>query len=80
MLAKQWRSGLIVLHVVEDVALSIPDAAGLPSWRRPTNPLDIARKQLLADVDALPVRPTLRIAEGHSVEAICTLQKLKTAI
>ncbi len=70
MLAKQWRSGLIVLHVVEDVDLSIPDAAGLPSWRRPADPLDTARKQLLADVDALPVRPTVRIAEGNPVEAI----------
>lgn len=70
MLAKQWRSELIVLHVVEDVDLSIPDAAGLPSWRRPADPLDIARKHLLADVDALPVRPTVRIAEGNPVEAI----------
>lgn len=70
MLAKQWQSSLTVLHVVEDLDLSIPDAAGLPSWRRPPNPLDIARKRLLADVDALPVRPTVRITEGKPVEAI----------
>lgn len=70
MLAEQWQSSLMVLHVVEDRDLSIPDAAGLPSWRRPADPLDIVRKQLLADVEALPARPTVRIAEGNPVEAI----------
>jgi nucleotide-binding universal stress UspA family protein len=70
MLAEQWQSSLIVLHVVEDRELSIPDAAGLPSWRRPADPLDIARKHLLVDVDALPTRPTMRIAEGNPAEVI----------
>lgn len=70
MLAKQWQSSLIVLHVVEDRDLSVPDAAGLPSWRRPPDPLDIARKHLLADVDALPARSAVRITEGRPVEAI----------
>ncbi len=70
MLAAQWRSSLIVLHVVEDRDVSIPNTAGLPSWRRPPDPLDIARKHLLADVDALPARPTVRIAEGNPVETI----------
>ncbi|HWL74703.1 MAG TPA: universal stress protein, partial [Burkholderiaceae bacterium] len=70
MLAWQWQSSLTVLHVVEDRDLSIPDAAGLPSWRRPSDPLDVARKHLLADVDALPARPTVRIAEGNPIEAI----------
>jgi nucleotide-binding universal stress UspA family protein len=70
MLAKQWQSSLIVLHVVEDRDFNIPDATGLPSWRRPPDPLDIVRKQLLADVDALPARSTVRIAEGNPVEAI----------
>ncbi len=70
MLAEQWQSSLMVLHVVEDRDLSIPDAAGLPSWRRPADPLHTARKQLLADVETLPARPTVRIAEGNPVEAI----------
>ena len=70
MLAKQWQSSLIVLHVVEDRDLNIPDAAGLPSWRRPSDPLDIARKHLLADVDALPARSSVRITEGKPAEAI----------
>lgn len=70
MLAKQWQSSLIVLHVVEDRDLSIPDEAGLPSWRRPRDPIDTARKHLLADVDALPARPAVRVAEGNPVEAI----------
>jgi nucleotide-binding universal stress UspA family protein len=70
MLAKQWQSSLIVLHVVEDVDLSILDPAGLPSWRRPPDPRDIAKRHLLSDIDALPVRPTLRVAEGNPVEAI----------
>ncbi|MGH6711418.1 MAG: universal stress protein [Bradyrhizobium sp.] len=70
MLAEQWQSSLIVLHVVEGRELSIPDAAGLPSWRRPPDPLDIARKHLLVDVDALPTRPTMRIAEGNPAEVI----------
>lgn len=73
MLAKQWQSSLIVLHVVKHRDLGTPDTAGLPSWRRPPDPLDIARRHLLADVDALPARPTVRIAEGNPVEAIlCT--------
>jgi nucleotide-binding universal stress UspA family protein len=73
MLAKQWQSSLIVLHVVEDRDLIIPDAAGLPSWRRPPDPLDTARKQLLADVDALPARSTVRIVEGDPVEVILSI-------
>ena len=56
MLAKQWRSELIVLHVVEHLDLNIPEAAGLPSWRRPLDPLEKARKHLLADMDVLPDR------------------------
>ena len=70
LLAEQWQSSLTVLHVVEDRELSVPHAAGLPSWRRPPDPLDIARKHLLADIDTLPVRPTVRFAEGNPVEAI----------
>ncbi|MGE4249299.1 MAG: universal stress protein [Parvibaculaceae bacterium] len=42
----------------------------LPSWRRPLDPLDIAKKHLLADIDALPVRPTVLIAKGNPAEAI----------
>jgi nucleotide-binding universal stress UspA family protein len=70
MLAWQWKSSLTVLHVVEGGDLNIPDAAGLPSWRRSSDPLDVARKHLLADLDALPSRPTVRIAAGNPVEAI----------
>lgn len=70
MLAEQWQSPLVVLHVVGDRDPDIPDAAGLPSWRRPIDRLDIARKHLLADAEALPIRPTLLIAGGNPVEAI----------
>lgn len=70
MLAKQWQSSLIVLHVVEDRDLNVPDAPGLPSWRRPPDPLDIARKHLMADVDVLPARSAVRITEGRPVDAI----------
>jgi nucleotide-binding universal stress UspA family protein len=70
MLAKQWQSSLIVLHVVEGLDLSIADIEGLPSWRRPPDPLAVARKHLQADVAALPARPTVRVAEGNPVEAI----------
>ncbi|CAN0479119.1 unnamed protein product, partial [Phaeothamnion confervicola] len=70
MLAEQWQSSLTVLHVVEDRDLSIPDAAGRPSWSRPSDPFDIARNHLLADVEELPARPTVQIAKGNRVEAI----------
>lgn len=70
MLAKQWQASLIVLHVVENLDKRVPDAAGLPSWRRPPDPLGITRKHLLADVDALPARPTVRIVAGDPVEVI----------
>ena len=69
-LAKQWQMSLLVLHVVEGLDLSVADIEGLPSWRRPPDPLALARKHLLADVEALPGRPTVRIAEGNPVEAI----------
>ena len=70
MLAEQWQSSLIVLHVVEGFDSSAADIEGLPSWRRPPDPFAIARKHLLADVEALPARPALRVAEGNPVEAI----------
>lgn len=70
MLARQWQWSLLVLHVVEDRGLSIPDPARLPSWRRPLDPLDAAKKHLLADISGLPIRPTVQIARGNPVEAI----------
>ena len=70
MLAQQWQWSLLVLHVVQERDPGIGDGAGLPSWRRPLDPFDIAMRHLLADVDALPVRPSVRIAAGRPADTV----------
>jgi nucleotide-binding universal stress UspA family protein len=69
-LADQWQMSLLVLHVVKDLSQSFADIEGLPSWRRPPDPIALARKHLLADVESLPGKLVVQIAEGNPVEAI----------
>jgi nucleotide-binding universal stress UspA family protein len=42
----------------------------LPSWRRPSDPLKVARRQLLADIGALAETATVLIDEGEVAEAV----------
>lgn len=69
-LAKQWQARLIILHVLEEKPNDADFNAILPSWRRPPDPLRIARRQLLADIGAAAETATILIDEGEAAEAI----------
>lgn len=69
-LAKQWRSRLTVLHVLEDARASLNSADPLPSWRRPPDPLNAIRKDLAADLGEIADMTTILIEEGDTVEAV----------
>ena len=56
-LAAEWRARLVVLHVLEGPA-TVTD---LPSWRRPLDPYEAARRRVLRD---------LRGAEGLDLEVL----------
>lgn len=56
-LAAEWNARLVVLHVLQEPA----PVSDLPSWRRPPDPLQAARKRVLSD---------LRGAEGIAIDVI----------
>jgi len=70
-LAEEWQAMLVVLHVLED-----PDSGGLhdfgpvPSWRRPPDPVAVARKHLLADLGPAVANSRILIREGEPVDTI----------
>jgi nucleotide-binding universal stress UspA family protein len=69
-LAAQWQSALVVLHVLEKFEPGTLEAAQLPSWGRPRDPVSLARKQLLADLTAVAASATVLIGEGDPAETI----------
>jgi nucleotide-binding universal stress UspA family protein len=69
-LAEQWDSALVVLHVLERSDAGTLEAGQLPSWRRPPDPVSLARKQLHADIGVVAGKATVLIDEGNPVEAI----------
>ena len=70
-LAAQWQAKLVVLHVLEGPEPGVSDVIWqLPSWRRPPDPLSLARRQLLADIGAVAEKATIVIEEGDPAEAI----------
>ncbi|MBX6321094.1 MAG: universal stress protein [Rhodospirillaceae bacterium] len=69
-LAVQWQADLVVLHVLEEFQPDSLGAAQLPSWRRPPDPVGLARKQLLADTGAVPGKVTVLVGEGDVVDSI----------
>lgn len=68
-LAEQWRSKLVILHVLED-ARSWDSEATVPSWRRPPDPIAIAQRRLIEDVGVAAETAAIVIEEGDPVEAI----------
>jgi nucleotide-binding universal stress UspA family protein len=68
-LAQQWQAKLVVLHVLEQ-GPSGAELTALPSWRRPLDPLRVARKQLLDDIGGLAETATVLIDEGEAADAI----------
>lgn len=69
-LAEQWRSDLVVLHVLEGLDRRPPETGLTPSWRKQSDPRGIARKQLCADIGDVGGRATMLIAEGDPAEEI----------
>jgi nucleotide-binding universal stress UspA family protein len=70
-LSQSWQSKLIILHVLEDVAASAAGSASVvPSWRRPPDPVEVARRQLTADIGDLADVATVLIGKGDPAEVI----------
>ncbi|HWP45493.1 MAG TPA: universal stress protein, partial [Blastocatellia bacterium] len=81
MLAAEWKARLVVLHVLEH---PVP-GTDAPSWRRPPDPLQAARRQVLGDirgaegveVDVLvergePAEVILNVIERHGCDLVLT--------
>ncbi len=70
-LANQWQAKLVILHVLEEPEPNMIDSTGrLPSWRRPPDPLSVARRQLLADIGDVAGTATVLIETGDPADAI----------
>ncbi|QOZ06701.1 universal stress protein [Bradyrhizobium sp. CCBAU 51765] len=71
LLADQWQAKLVIVHVLEEPEPNMTDPTGrLPSWRRPSDPLSVARKQLHTDVGPVAGHATVVIETGDPVDAI----------
>lgn len=68
ILAEQLSAELVVTHVLEDIAWDGDERA--PSWRRPPDPLQAARRQFLRDVGGVAKKATILIEQGEPAEAI----------
>lgn len=71
-LAAQWQSALVVLHVLEDFEAEALGIATVPSWRRTSNPVDLAWKELHADVSEVSDRARVLISKGNPADVILT--------
>jgi nucleotide-binding universal stress UspA family protein len=73
MLADEWDSELVALHVIEDTgALQRRSDISAPSWRRPLEPLEIARRQLRKDLQTSGRHLTTLVKEGQPAEMIAS--------
>jgi nucleotide-binding universal stress UspA family protein len=70
LLAKHWQAQLTVLHVLENREPPSHLMDLLPSWRRPSDPLSIARKNIFAELNERAEKATILIEEGDPVESI----------
>lgn len=70
-LARHWDADLVALTVVEPPPAA-PDHGGaaVPSWRRRATPLELAQRQLRADVAGAGVRASARVEQGEPAAAI----------
>jgi nucleotide-binding universal stress UspA family protein len=69
-LAAGWKSNLTVLHVLEEAALPLEPLNPLPSWRRPPEPLDMVRSNILTDLGELAATANVLVDEGDIVDSI----------
>lgn len=70
LMAKQWRSHLTILHVLENMQSRVDLADPVPSWRRPADPLTIVKRNIIDDLSAIAEASSIRVEEGAVVETI----------
>ena len=88
-LAEQLDMELLVVHALQPDQFSAldPRAQDLPSWRRPPDPLSVAKTRIRQDLRGAQVNPSILVEEGDPVKVIlevvereqCTLVVLGTA-
>lgn len=70
-LCTDWQSRLVALHVLEDERPGVvDDNEDLPSWRRPADPHEAARRRLQADIGGLAGQARTEVAEGDPADVI----------
>lgn len=71
-LARQWHAGLIVVHAMENQAISSrsPYYEDLPSWRRPPDPVLAVEKQIRRDLREPVDDLRIIVTEGHPSDVI----------
>lgn len=69
-LAKHWQAHLTILHVLQEETLATGQADLLPSWRRPSEPLDRVRKNIRTDLGELAEAATIRVERGDTIDSI----------
>ncbi len=69
-LAQQWQAQLLVLHVLEEPPAWKRDLPQLPSWKRPADPLSVARRNVLEELREISDKATILIEKGDPAETI----------
>lgn len=71
LLAKLWKSRLIILNVIEgDYSTEASEVSDLPSWRRPLDPRRTAQEQIRRQFGAIADEAEVRVVEGEPAAAI----------
>lgn len=68
-LAKQWQSRLTLLHVLDNIERS-SSLEALPSWRRPPDPVQVAKKNIAEDLSDVGDTAKILVEEGDVVDTI----------
>lgn len=71
LLAREFSAELIVAHVLE----SSPEEDAIPSWRRPPDFAEMARRQIAEDLGAAAPKASIFIEQGEPVETILRLAR-----
>lgn len=70
LLAQHWQARLTVLHVLEPTSSLSGSMPLSPTWKRPSDPVRIARKSVFADLGDLADTTTVLIEEGDPANTI----------
>jgi nucleotide-binding universal stress UspA family protein len=70
LLAKEWRTPLTVLHVLENAPSPLDTAEPVPSWRQTPDPLHAIRDSISADLGEIAETTTIMIEDGDTVDTV----------